>query len=46
MLLVEENELYNWHKSMKFGTEETNTKNYDHLRKLIKSTNISHESNF
>ena len=46
MLRVEEKELSSWHKNIKFGTKETNDAEYNHLRKLIKSTNISHESNF
>lgn len=46
MILLKEKELSTWHKSIKFGTKETNTADYDHLRKLIKLTNISHKSNF
>ena len=46
MILIEEKELSTWHKSMKFGAKEANNSDYDYLRKIIKSTNISHESNF
>ncbi len=46
MLTVEKKEFSLWDKSMKFGTVETNNTDYNHLRKLIKSTNISHKSNF
>ena len=46
MITIEEKELSTWHKDIKFGTKETNDMDYDYLRKLIKSTNISHESNF
>lgn len=46
ILNVEKKELSTWHKSMKFGTKKTNNADYDHLRGLMKSTNISHESNY
>jgi phosphonate transport system substrate-binding protein len=46
MLSVKKEELSSWHKNIKFGTQEINTADYDYLRKLIKSTKISHESNF
>ncbi|WP_368031372.1 PhnD/SsuA/transferrin family substrate-binding protein [Arcobacter sp. s6] len=46
MLFVEKKELSTWHESMKFGTKEINSADYDYIRKLIKSTKISHESNF
>lgn len=46
MISLKEKELTLWHKSIKFGTRETNNADYDYLRKIIKSTNISHESNF
>ena len=46
MILIEEKELSTWHKSMKFGAKEANNSDYDYLRKIIKSTNISHQSNF
>lgn len=46
MISVSKKELSKWHKSLKFGVKETNNDDYNHLRKLIKSTKIPHESNF
>ena len=46
ILLLNKEDLSRWHKSMKFGVKEFNTKDYNHLRKLIKSLNISKEGNF
>ncbi|PLY04677.1 MAG: ABC transporter substrate-binding protein [Arcobacter sp.] len=46
MISIDKKELSFWHESLKFGTKETNTKDYNHLRELIKSTKIPHESNF
>ena len=46
MLFIDKKELSLWHKSMKYGTQETNSSDYNYLRNLIKNTKISHESNF
>lgn len=46
MISIDKDELELWHKSLKYGTKETKDEDYDHLRKLIKSTKIPHESNF
>ena len=46
MLSIEKEESLTWDKNIKFGTKEINNADYDYLRKLIKSTKISHESNF
>lgn len=46
LLLLNKEDLSQWHKSMKFGVKEFNAKEYDHLSKLIESSNISKEGNF
>ena len=46
MLSIEKEESLTWDKNIKFGTKEINNADYDYLRKLVKSTKISHESNF
>ena len=46
MLSIEKEESLTWDKNIKFGTKEINNADYDYLRNLIKSTKISHESNF
>lgn len=46
MISVPKNELNTWYKSLKYGTRETNKDDYKHLRELIDSTVIPHESNF
>jgi phosphonate transport system substrate-binding protein len=46
MLSIEKEESSSWNENIKYGTKEINNADYDYLRKLIKSTKISHESNF
>ncbi len=46
MINIKKNELSLWHKSLKYGTEETNIHNYNNLRKIINSSKIILESNF
>ena len=46
MISVNKKELSKWHKSLKFGTKETNDNDYNHLRELIGSTKIPSKGNF
>ena len=46
LISIDKKELSTWHKSLRYGSKETNNNNYNHLRDLIKSTKIPHESNF
>ena len=46
LLNIRKEEVSKWHKSLKFGTKESNNKDYDHLRDVIKSTLIKFESNY
>ena len=46
MLSIHESELSSWDVSLKFGTKETNTDWYEHLRERLKTIKIPSEINF
>lgn len=46
IISIDKKKMSSWHKSLKYGTKETNINDYDHLRRIIKSTKIPLKSNF